>query len=229
MKKIRLLHIENNHLLRKEILAILKPYKDIVVNAISDENESALIKIQQLKPNVILMGLALRGWSSLQVVEIVKKEISEAKIIVMDFVPIQADLLQFIKSGANGFILKDASPKEFLFTIRSVANGTTVLPSLLVKSLFSQIVDNVAIKSNPVIKETVLMTKREREIITLLSDGMSNKEIGDELTISTFTVKSHIHNIMEKLALHTRLAIANYSYENKTINTVTNSISLYNN
>lgn len=73
------------------------------------------------------------------------------------------------------------------------------------------------------------MTKREKEVISLLSEGMSNKEIGQKIHISTYTVKSHIHNIMEKLALHTRLEIANYSYTTDTIKTVAKSISMVNN
>ena len=73
------------------------------------------------------------------------------------------------------------------------------------------------------------MTKREREVIGLLGDGMSNKEIGQNMHVSTYTVKSHIHNIMEKLALHTRLEIANYSYTTETLKTITKSISMVNN
>jgi DNA-binding NarL/FixJ family response regulator len=73
------------------------------------------------------------------------------------------------------------------------------------------------------------MTKREREVIQFLGHGMSNKEISQKIHISAYTVKSHIHNIMEKLALHTRLEIANYSYTDKTLKTITRSISMVNN
>ena len=73
------------------------------------------------------------------------------------------------------------------------------------------------------------MTKREREVIGLLGEGMSNKEIGQKIRVSTYTVKSHIHNIMEKLALHTRLEIANYSYTEETLKIISKSISIINN
>ncbi len=73
------------------------------------------------------------------------------------------------------------------------------------------------------------MTKREREVIGFLGEGMSNKEIGQKIHVSTYTVKSHIHNIMEKLALHTRLEIANYSYSGDTLKTIAKSISTINN
>ena len=73
------------------------------------------------------------------------------------------------------------------------------------------------------------MTKREKEVIGFLGEGLSNKEIGQKTSISIYTVKSHIHNIMEKLALHTRLEIANYSYSNDTLKTIAKSISTINN
>ncbi len=229
MKKIRLLLIEDNRLLRDGIFSILKPHKDIVIIAASGDAKNTLIKIKQLKPNVVLLDLGLRSQNSLHVVEVVRKNFPLAKIIIMDLVPVQADILQYVKAGANGFILKDASLNDFLITIRTVSDGATVLPPTLVDSLFSQIVDHAVREGKSKLKEAVKMTKREREVIMLLSDGMSNKEIGQKILVSTYTVKSHIHNIMEKLALHTRLEIANYSYTDETLNTVTKSISMINN
>jgi DNA-binding NarL/FixJ family response regulator len=229
MKKIRLLLIEDNRLLRDGILEIFKPHKDIVIIAASGDGKNTLVKIKQLKPNVVLLDLGLRSQNSLHVVEIVKKDFPQAKIIVMDLAPVQADILQYVKAGANGFILKDASLNDFLITIRKVSEGSTVLPPLLIDSLFSQIVDHAVREGKSKLKEAVRMTKREREVIGLLGEGMSNREIGQKIRVSTYTVKSHIHNIMEKLALHTRLEIANYSYTDQTLKTVTKSISMVNN
>jgi len=229
MKKIRLLLIEDNRLLRDGIFSILKPHKNILIIAASGDGKHTLVKIKQLKPNVVLLDLGLRSQNSLHVVEIVKKDFPEAKIIVMDLAPVQADVLQYVKAGANGFILKDASLNDFLITIRTVNEGATVLPPLLIDSLFSQIIDNAVREGKSELKKAVQMTQRERDVIGLLSDGMSNKEIGQKIRISTYTVKSHIHNIMEKLALHTRLEIANYSYTDETLNTISKSISMINN
>lgn len=228
MKKIRLLLIEDNRLLRDGILAILKPHKDIVIIAASGNGKNTVTKIKQLKPNVVLLDLGLRSQNSLHIVEMVKKDFPGAKIIIMDLAPVQGDVLQFVQAGANGFILKDASLNDFLFTIRTVADGSTVLPPLLVDSLFSQIVENAVKEGNTRLKEAIKMTKREQEVIGLLGEGMSNKEIAQKARISTYTVKSHIHNIMEKLALHTRLEIANYSYTDKTLQSLTKSISMLN-
>ena len=226
MSKIRLLLIEDNRLLRDGIFSILKPHKDIRIIAASGDGKKTMDIIKKLKPNVVLLDLGLRSQNSLHVVEIVKKDFPAAKIIIMDLAPVQADILQYVKAGANGFILKDASLNDFLITIRSVAEGSTVLPPLLVDSLFSQIVDHAVREGKTKLKEAVKMTKREREVVGLLGEGMSNKGIGQKMRISTYTVKSHIHNIMEKLALHTRLEIANFSYTDKALKAVAKSISM---
>ena len=229
MRKIRLLLIEDNRLLRDGMFSILKPHKDIDIIAASGDGKRTLAKIKQLKPNMVLLDLGLRSQNSLHVVEVVKQDFPSAKIIVMDLTPVQADILQYVKAGADGFLLKDASLEDFLNTLRSVYDGATVLPPILVDSLFSQIVDHAVRDGKTKLKDAVRMTKREREVIELLSEGMSNKEIAHRIHISTYTVKSHIHNIMEKLALHTRLEIANYSYTTDTLRTVTKSILMVNN
>jgi DNA-binding NarL/FixJ family response regulator len=228
MKKIRLLLIEDNRLLRNGVVSILKPQKDINIVAASGDRKNTILKIHKLKPNVILLDLGLRSQNSLHIVEIVKKEFPKAKIIVMDLTPVQADIMQYMKAGASGFILKDATLDDFLITIRSVADGVKVLPPLLADSLFSQIVEYAVRDGKGKLKEVIKMTKREKEVIKLISTGISNKEIGQKIHVSSNTVKSHIHNIMEKLALHTRLEVANYSFSDETLKTITKSIAMLN-
>ena len=215
--KIRLFLIEDNSLLRDGIVTMLKNQNDIKIVVASKKNENLLIKIRRLKPNIILLDLGLRNRNSLNIVEIVKKDFPNAKVIVMDLAPVPGDVDLFVKAGASGFILKDATPDDFLATIRAVAEGTNVIPPNLTQSLFSQIVKNAVKGKNVKLDGAVRMTKREREVIKLIGDGKNNKEIGKQLRISTFTVKSHIHNIMEKLALHTRLEVSDYFRSAKRI------------
>ncbi len=225
MEKIRLLLIEDNRILREGIISILKPHKDIAIIAASGDGKKTLREIHNLKPNIILLDLGLRNQNSLHIVEELKIDFPVAKIIVMDLAPVQADINEYVKAGANGFILKDASLNDFLITIRKVSGGATVLPPLSVDSLFTQIVDHSVKAGKSALKDVVKMTKREQEVVVLLGEGKSNKEIGQKMHISAYTVKSHIHNIMEKLVLHTRLEIANYSYTDQTLNMIKNSIS----
>lgn len=191
---------------------MLKNQSDIKIVAASGNNGNTVIQIRKLMPNIILLSLGLRNRISMTVIEMVKKDFPDVRVIVMDLAPLQGDINLFVKAGASGFILKDATVDDFLVTIRKVAKGVSVLPPDLTGSLFYNIVEH-ALKNGKInLKGAVRMTKREREVIGLIGDGLSNKEIGQKLLVSTFTVKSHIHNIMEKLTLHTRLEVANYSY-----------------
>ena len=228
-RKIRLLIIEDNKILREGISKMLKPQKDIFIVAASGKSADTILKIHELKPNVILLDLGLRSLNSLRVVELVKKEFPQAKIIVMDLVPVEADIVQFLNAGASGFIFKDATSDVFVTTIRSIAKGAKVLPSDMSGSLFTQIVSH-AIKGRKVkFRSTLRMTKTEREIFNLIADASTNKDISLKLHIPIHNVKSHIHNILEKIALHSRLETSNFAFTEKGFDTFANGISIIKN
>ena len=210
-KPIKLLVIEDNPLLREGIARMLKSRPDIRVLAAQPDAEGAVLKIHRLKPDVILLDLGLRNQNSLPIVEIMNKEFPASRIIVMDLAPAQGDILQFIKAGASGFILKDATLDEFMKTIRAVAEGGKVLPPLLNDSVFSEIIEHALKAGKRKVRAALRMTKRERQVVGLISDGLTNKQIAGRLHIATHTVKSHVRNIMEKLALHSRLEVANFA------------------
>jgi len=213
MKKIRILVIEDNRVLRDEITTMLNEQADMHVAGTIGSGNNVLMKAGQIKPHVILMDMGMKDFNESSVIESIRKNMPEAKVVGMGFVPSQSDIVEFVEAGASGFILKDATIKEFLGTIRSVAQGAKVLPPLLTGSLFSHVIELALKKKKGKSTKAIRMTKREREIIVLIADGLSNKEIAQQLNIAIHTVKSHVHNIMEKLALHTRLQIAKFTYE----------------
>ena len=227
MKKISILVIEDNRLLREGIATILKKQPDMHVVGTVGNGENILLMMGKIKPNIVLLDLGLRNQNSLQIVKLTKKQFPETKIIVMDLVPLQADVFEFVLAGVSGFILKDASIAEFVKTIRSVYQGAQVLPPHLTGSLFSQIVDHAINGSKPsAIEESVRMTKREKQVIELIADGSTNKEIAQKLHLSTYTVKSHVHNILEKLALNTRVQIAKHAHLSDSYRTAIDTTSL---
>jgi DNA-binding NarL/FixJ family response regulator len=218
MAKIRLLLVEDNRLLREGLTAMLNAQRDMgVVGAFGNGKDAVLKATREWKPQVILLDLGLKGQNSVRLVESVKKEYPEVKVIVMDLIPLQTDIVEFVKEGASGFLLKDATFEDFLRTIRSVAAGANVLPASLTGSLFSQIVEQAVGQGKIDLMASVRMTKREREVIDLVAEGLSNKEIAQRLNIATYTVKSHVHNILEKLALHTRLQVASYAHTQRAV------------
>ena len=229
MKKIRVLLIEDNRLLREGISAMLKKQPDMNVVTTVGNGENILELIGKQKPNIVLLDLGLRSQNSLRIVKLVKKNFKETKIIVMDLIPLQADVFDYVQAGVSGFMLKDISVTEFLKTIRSVYKGAQVLPSHLTGSLFSQIVEHAINGLTPTaLAESVRMTKRERQVIELIADGNTNKEIAQKLHLSTHTVKSHVHNILEKLSLSTRVQIAKHAHLSDAYKAAIDTTSLIN-
>ena len=212
-KRILVLVIEDNRLVRDELAALLDAQPDFKVVAAAEGANAGLLQVRATKPHVVLVDAALGNHDSHRLVETVRKEAPESKVIVMDLLPAQEDVIAFIKAGANGFIVKDATIEDFVRTIRSVAEGADVVPPALTGTLLSHIVDQAVTRSTAAVLEAVRMTNREREITTLIAEGLSNKEIAQRLNIATYTVKSHVHNILEKLALHSRLQIAAHAHK----------------
>jgi len=209
MKKIRVLVIEDNRLLRSGITMIIEKQPDLKVVAATGSSEDAVRNARKLKPHVILLDLGLQDQNSLRVLEMFKKELPRAKVVIMDLIPTQEDIIEFVEAGASGFILlKDTTCDNFLKTIRSVAQGAKVFPPPLNGLLFSQVIEQAFRVDNAHLIESVRMSKREREVIELIADGLGNKEIAQRLHVATHIVKSHVHNILEKVVLHSRLEIA---------------------
>lgn len=216
-KKIGIVLLEDNPALRKGIKALLERSVDFRVLAAPGIHDGSVTLLRRLKPRVILLDLGLRGHNTLHMVESIRREMPRSAVIVMDLAPASGDVVRFIRAGASGFILKDAPPDEFYSTIYEVAEGRKVLPPLLSGSVFSQIVDLAHRGQGAGVKEAMKMTRREQEVLALIADGLTNKEIAKTLKITPYTVKSHIHNIMEKLTLHTRLEVANYALTGRNL------------
>ena len=210
MRKTKILLIEDNRLLRDGIKAIIDNQPDLKILAASGGNHDPVLLAQSLKPDVVLIDLGLRNKNGLRIVAALTVQLPQVKVVGMDLIPSQLDVVEFVQAGAAGFILKDATIDDVLATIRAVARGIRILPPLLAGSLFTHVVEHALRKGKGELPNAARMTKREREIIALIADGLSNKEIAGRLNIEIYTVKSHVHNILEKLALHSRLQISAY-------------------
>lgn len=218
MNKIRLLIIEDNRLLRDGLTEVLKKEPDFEVAPELQTDEAMLSEIQTSDIDVVLLDLGLQSYDSLDLVKQISENDIDVKVVLMGLFASHSEVLEFVECGVKGFILKNATVNDFLTTIRSVAQGDKVLPDYLTESLFAQIVEHSL--STPEeqgnMNETVRMTQREQQVIKLIAEGLTNKEIAQKLFVSPHTIKSHVHNILEKLTLHSRLQIAKYAHENKS-------------
>ena len=202
--------IEDNRLVREGMTDMLNELPDLKVVLAATSLEADMLKGKH--PRVVLLDVGLQDKNSLRLAETVKKEMADSRVIVMDLLPVHEEIAEFVNAGVAGFILKDATFEDFVGTIRSVAEGGRVLPPRMTDTLFSQIARIAVKRGRTAALEEVKMTLREREVIALIAVGLSNKEIALRLNIATDTVKSHVRNVMDKLALHSRLQIAAYAH-----------------
>jgi DNA-binding NarL/FixJ family response regulator len=212
MSRTRIMLIEDNRLLREGIAAMLDAQGDFEVVAVAEDGDAVeQFVASDRMPEIVLLDLALEKADSISLMSTIQARMPSARIIAMDILPEQTDVVEIVKAGASGFILKSASVQEYVDAIRAVARGESVLPAVLTASLFTQIVDTAFESNRGALETSIQLTEREKEVVNLIAEGLSNKEIATRLHIATHTVKSHVHNILEKLALRSRLQIAAFA------------------
>jgi DNA-binding NarL/FixJ family response regulator len=205
--------IEDNRLPRDGLKALLDA-EGLKVVATARNGAEALRQVTRRKPQLVLLDSSLAHKDSLRFVEAVKKRSPAIKVIVMHLLPAHRGVVAFVRAGVSGFIMKDASVADFVATVRAVADGANVLPPLIAATLFSHVATEATNHNTRSGKAAARVTNREREVIALIAEGLGNREIGGRLRIAAHTVKSHVHNILEKLSLHTRLEVAAYAHAN---------------
>jgi DNA-binding NarL/FixJ family response regulator len=199
--------IDDNRLVRDGLAGLLNKLQG--VSATSWESADDLVVTPG--PRVVLLDVGVGGEESVRVAASLATRWPATKIIAMDLVPVNEEIMELVNAGVSGFVMKDATLDEFIATIYAVASGEKVLPPNVSESLFAQIAKEARDRKARDVLEDVRLTPRELQVIELIGEGLSNKEIAQRLNIAAHTVKSHVRNVMEKLALHTRLQIAAYS------------------
>lgn len=181
--------------MRDGLTRLLGAYPDVDIVASAESANAATQQLKDAKPQVVLLDAALANDDSYAFLSNLKQTAPDAKAIVIDFVPAQQDVTQFIDGGANGFIMKDATAEDIAKAIRTVASGTDLPPPAAAPRAAR---DSGGSQSSG--GGAVRLTKREQEIKELIAVGLGNKEIAQRLNIATNTVKSHVHNMLGKLA-----------------------------
>jgi DNA-binding NarL/FixJ family response regulator len=193
--RIRVLVVEDNRLMRDGLARLLGAFPDVDIVASAESANAGTQLLKDAKPQVVLLDAALANGDSYAFLSNLKAAAPDAKAVVMDFVPAQQDVTQFIDGGANGFIMKDATAEDIVKAIRTVASGTDLPPPPAAPRAASDAGTAPSAGGG-----VVRLTKREQEIKELIAAGLGNKEIAQRLNIATNTVKSHVHNMLGKLA-----------------------------
>jgi two-component system, NarL family, response regulator NreC len=199
---IKILLCDDHAVVRMGLKLLLNNNEDIEVVGEASEGEEAIKLAQELQPNVVIMDLSMpHGKDGLTATSELKKLMPEVAILILTMHDDEEYLFRAIKEGASGCILKSAPQEELLGAIRSVSNGNAYLHPSATKRLMEEYIGSVKQGNTDIFN---LLSDREKEVLTLIAKGFSNKEIAEKLIISVKTVETHKSNLMEKLQMKSR-------------------------
>jgi DNA-binding NarL/FixJ family response regulator len=213
MDRISVVLADDHVLVRKGLKKILEMEEDIEVVGEASDGPSAVQEIKAKKPRVVLLDINMPQMNGIEVTKILKKERVDTKIIILTIYDDREYLLELIKMGVSGYILKDIDPKGLIDAVRSVNRGETYIQPNLTRALiaeYNRITQPIAGARKP-------LTAREKEVMAYIADGMNNNEIASKLGISEKTVKNHVSSILRKLDLQDRTQVAVFALKNKLV------------
>ena len=208
---IRILIIDDHPLFRKGVNQIISDEPNFEVVGEAASGLDCIELAQQLAPDLVLLDLNMKGIDGLETLRRLKQTDLKSRYVVLTVSDAEEDLLEALKSGADGYLLKDMEPEDLRSNLVKAALGVTVLQDSLTEVLKKALIDPDTKTS----ASDVSLTDRETEILDCLAEGMNNKNIARKLGISDTTVKVHIKNILRKLNLTSRLEAAVWRHQNR--------------
>lgn len=207
--KIAVMIVDDHELIRQGLRKILEMEKDITVIAVAEDGESALKMAQELKPDVMLLDINMKGLNGIKTLKRIKEAGLPVKVIMLTIHSDREYLLKTMNLGAAGYVLKDTGTDSLITAIRSVYDGQVYIqPSMADES--AEDLFTMATAPDP---EKDKLTRREIEVIALIAEGLNNKEIADKLFISEKTVKNHVSNLFKKINVSDRTQAAIFAFK----------------
>lgn len=215
MANIRIVMTDDHTLFRQGVRNMLAAEADMEVVGEASNATDAVALAQQLRPDVVLMDVGMTGMSSFEATRLIRRDRPETRVLFLSMYDDEDYLNECVQLGASGYVLKDSPCDQLLMAIREVHRGGTYLsPRLL-----TRLVDDFRTKGEGVMRQPRFgtLTKREREILKLLAEGRSVKEIAAGFNLSVKTVEAHKFNLMRKLDIHNKAQLVHYAIQKKVI------------
>ena len=203
MIRYRVLLADDHALFREGLAGIINAQPDLQVVGEANDGLEAFVKAQELKPDLILMDVQMPGMDGLEATRQIKQVLPETVIVMLTVRDDDEKLFEALKNGAQGYLLKDIQSREMLAMLRSALKGEAALSSALAGRMLSEF-RRLSKGGIPEQEDDSGMTEREQQVLLQASQGASDKEIAEALTISLNTVKTHVRNILAKLHVRTR-------------------------
>ena len=217
MEKIKILIVDDHPLVRAGIKGLLIDTPEIEVIDEAESGAEAKIKIATQKPDMVLLDISMPDINGLELAEYIKKNVPDLKIIILTMHENEEYYISAMKKGVNGMLYKSISKKELIQAIKTVADNKVYFDEVFSQKIKESFQTKLTLSNPENPKETILLTRREREILKYIASGSSNLEIAKLLNISIRTVETHKTNLMQKLNIKTAHALYRFAFENVEI------------
>ena len=214
MNKIRVLLADDHTILRDGIRALLDDQADIEVIGEAQDGLSTVKMVAKLKPDVVIMDIAMPMMNGLEATRQIQRDYPQVRVLILTMHENEEYIRQVLAAGALGYVLKDAAAHDLLGAIRAVHRGEAVLSPAITRLVIEDYLRWGDIRPADISNG---LTPREREILQLIAEGYTNKEIAEILSLSVKTIQSHRSNLMSKLDLHDRGELIKYAIQKKII------------
>ncbi|MBD2530998.1 response regulator transcription factor [Nostoc flagelliforme FACHB-838] len=208
---IRLLLVDDQSLICQGLKAMLTLEPDLQVVGTADNGETAIEQVAALQPDVVLMDVRMPVMDGRAATRIICQQYPDTKVLVLSTFDDDRYVAQSIRAGARGYLLKDMPSQELAQAIRFVYSGYTQLGPGLMEKLMVNVPDPDAVTPKPVHKELTELTPREQDVLRLIAQGLTNREIAEQLYIAEGTVKTHVTHLLSRLNLRNRSQMAIYA------------------
>lgn len=210
---IRVLVADDQPLMRAAFEMTLRTEEDIELVGEASDGLDAVEQARRLRPDVILMDVRMPGLDGVEATRILAAEDRTTKILILTTFDIDEYVIEAIRAGASGFLLKDVRPSDLIEAIRIVARGDALLAPSVTRRLLESIAPSLPALRPPKVGLLDALTPTERKVLALVGRGASNHEIAAELFVADTTVRTHIRHILEKLALRDRVQAVVLAYD----------------
>lgn len=207
---------DDQALMRMGFRMVLEAEDDINVVGEASDGTAALAQAKALHPDVILMDVRMPGMNGIEATELIAQECPGTRVLILTTFDLDEYAFAGLRAGASGFLLKDTRPTELAEAIRTVASGEAVVSPRITQrmlEMFASSLPNSGQPAQATDPRIDSLTPREKEILVLMSHGMSNAEIADHLVVSATTVKTHVGNVLAKLDVRDRVQAVVVAYE----------------
>jgi len=218
MSKIKVLLVDDHQIVRDGIFALLIKEHDIEIVGEASNGDELFEKLKFIKPDIIILDISLPKMSGIEIAGILAKDYPEIRIIVFSSYTDEETIFKSIRAGAKGFLPKDSMREDLVEAIKKVNQGFEYLSDKIPNTILMDYIKKAGTQEEKFNNSKLSsLTKREREILKLIAEGMSYKEIGNELFISVRTVETHKNNILQKLELKSTIDLVKFAIKNDLI------------